>query len=113
MRERRLRQEVVGDAVCELREGVRGARGDHEQVGAGQVRIDVLRGWSPCQREECLLGHEPLCPGRDQRHDVMPCLDEQARDLARLVGGDPSAHAQQHPAHAGSVTEATYFFEYS
>ena len=62
MRERRLRQEVVGDAVCELRERVRGARGDHEQVGAGQVRIDVLRGWPPCQREECLLGARTAGP---------------------------------------------------
>ena len=40
--ERRLGEEVVGEPVRELRERVRGARRDDEQVGAGQVGVEVL-----------------------------------------------------------------------
>ena len=42
MRERRLGQDVVGDALRELRERVRGARRHDEHVGALEVRIEIL-----------------------------------------------------------------------
>ena len=43
MGERRLGQQVVGEPVGELRERVRRAGRDDEQVGAGEVRVEVLR----------------------------------------------------------------------
>ena len=40
--ERSLGEQVVGDPLRELRERVRGARGDDEQVGARQVEVEIL-----------------------------------------------------------------------
>ena len=42
MGERRLGEQVVGDPVRELGERVGGAGRDDEQVGAGQVGVEVL-----------------------------------------------------------------------
>ncbi len=58
MRECRLGEDIVGDAVRELRERVRGARRNDQQVGARQVLVDVValrraapvRGTSPRRR---------------------------------------------------------------
>ena len=44
MREGGLGQDAVGQAVRELRERVRGARSHEQQVGPGQVEVDVLGG---------------------------------------------------------------------
>ena len=53
--ERRLGEHVVGDPVRELRERVRRARRDHEQVGARQMRVEILAGGPSSEREERLF----------------------------------------------------------
>ena len=107
MRERSLGQDVVGDPVRQLREGVRGARGDDEQVCPGQVLVDVLAARAPCQRQERLLGHEALRALGDERDHLVACLDEQARQLAGLVGRDAAGDAQEDPGHSRN---RAYFF---
>ena len=110
MSERRLCQHVVGDPVRELGERVRGARRDDEQVGARQVRVEVLARGTAREREKRPRRHELLGALRDERDHVVSRAHEGARQLTRLVGGDTSAHAEQDPAHTRSVT---YFFGYS
>ena len=97
--ERSLGQQVVGDPLGELRERVRRARGDDEQVTTGQVEIEILVGRPARERLKCLGPHEPLRARRHERHHIVPGLHEQARQLARLVGGDPTAHPEKDPAH--------------
>ncbi len=94
-----MREGVVGDAVGELRDDVRGGRGDDEEVGpVGE--IDVARmpalflvveiGGDGMPRED-LQGQ-----GRDEllrvlRHDdadLVTAFDEPAREIGGLVGGD-------------------------
>ena len=103
MRERGLGQQVVGDPLGELRERVRRARGDDEQVAARQVEVEILVGRPARERLEGLCPHEPLGARRHQRHHLVARLDEQARQLARLVGGDPPTHPEQNPAHGPIV----------
>jgi hypothetical protein len=100
MRERCLGEDVVGDPVGELRERIRRAGGDHEQVGPRQVRVEILAGRPAREREEGLLGDEALRPGRDERDHLVSRLDEQARQLACLVGRDTAGDSQENPAHA-------------
>ena len=101
--ERRLGEHVVGEPVGELRERVRRARRDDEQVGARQVLVEIVAGGPAGERGEGLGADEPLGAGRDERDHVVPALDEQARQLAGLVGGDPAGDAEQDPAHARIV----------
>ena len=103
MGERRLGQQVVGDALRELRERVRRARRDDEQVAPGQVEVEILVGRPARERLKGLGPNEPLGAGRHERHHVVARLHEQARQLARLVGGDPAADPEQDPAHAHIV----------
>ena len=98
MRERRLGEQVVGDPMRELRQRVGCARRDEQQVALRQVRIEILGGRTACEREECPLGDELLRSRRHERHNVVPGFDEQARHLARLVRGDPSADTEQDTA---------------
>ena len=63
--------EVVGEPVGELRERVRGARRDDEQVGAGQVQVEVLAGRPARERGEGLGADEPLGAGRDERDHLV------------------------------------------
>ena len=65
-------EDVVGDALRELRERVRGARRHDEQVGALEVRIEILVRGPPRERGERLRGDELLGAGRDERNDVVP-----------------------------------------
>ena len=95
MGERRLGEDVVGDPVGELRERVRGARRDDEQVGVRQVRVEILGGRTARECQKRPLGDELLRTRSDEGHDVVPGLDEQPRHLARLVRGDPSADPEQ------------------
>ncbi len=69
--ERRLGEDVVGEPVGELRERVRGAGRDDEQVGAGQVLVEVLAGRPPRERLEGLGADEPLGAGRDERDHLV------------------------------------------
>ncbi len=100
MGEGRLCEHVVGDSVSELRQRVRRARRDDEQVGARQMGIDVFVPRPPGEREKGLLAHEALRSGRDEGDHLVPGLDEEARQLARLVGGDAAGDAKQDTAHA-------------
>ena len=103
MRERRFGEDVVGEAVRELCERVRRARRDDEEVGAREMEIHVVAGWPPSERAEGLGGDEALGAGRHERHDVVAAFDEQAADLARLVGGDAAGDSKQDPGHAGMM----------
>ena len=100
MRERRLGEDVVGEPVRELGQRVRRARRDDEQVGAREMEIDVVPRRPPGERPERLGRDEALGAGRDERHDVVAVLDEQPAQLARLVGGDATGHAEQDAGHA-------------
>ena len=100
MRERRFGEDVVGEPVRELRERVRRAGRDEQQVGARQVEIDVLGRGPPRERAERLGGDEALGAGRDERNDVVPRFHEEAADLARLVGGDAAGDPEEDPGHA-------------
>ena len=97
--ERSLRQHVVRQPVRELRHRVRGQRSDQEQVGASQVRVEILVRGPTGQRGEGLAAHEPIRAPRDERDHVVPGLDEQPRQLTRLVGGDPTGHPEEHLGH--------------
>ena len=72
--ERGFGEEVVGDAVGELRERVRGARRDDEQVGPGQVQIEVLVRRAARESLEGLGADEALRAGRDERDTSWPAL---------------------------------------
>ena len=99
MRERRLGEDVVRDPLRELRERVRGARRDDEQVGVLEVWIQILARGPPRERVERLRGDELLRAAGDERHDVVPRLDEQPRQLAGLVGGDAAGDAEENTGH--------------
>ena len=101
--QRGLDEDVVGEPVGELRERVRRARSDDEQVGPGQVRIRVVAGRPAGERGEGLRADEALRAGRDERDHLVPALDEQAGQLTRLVGGDAAADTEQDAAHARSL----------
>ena len=103
MRERRLGEDVVRDPLRELRERVRGAGRDDEQVGALEVRIQILGRRPPRERVERLRRDELLRAARDERHDVVAGLDEQPRQLAGLVGGDASGYAEEHTGHTPAI----------
>ena len=99
MGEHRLGQDVVGEPVGEPGHRVRGQRRDHHQVRVLQVRVGI-RGRRPArERVERLGRDEPLCPGRGKRQHVVPGGDEQANQLACLVGGDATGDADDDPGH--------------
>ena len=81
MRQGRLGEEVVRDPVGELRQRVRGARRHHEDVGAGEVQVDVLVRRPPRERGEGLGPHEALRARRDEGNHVVPCLHEKSSQL--------------------------------
>ena len=100
MCERRFGDEVVGEPVRELRQGVRGQRRDDEQIGSRQVRVEIVA-WSPAGKsEEGLSPDETLGSRGDERDDLVPGLDEQADELARLVRGNPTGDADKDSSHA-------------
>ena len=93
VRERRLGEHVVRDPLRELRERVRCTRRDDEQIRVREVWIQILARGPPRERIERLRRDELLRAAGDDRHDVVPRLDEQPRQLAGLVGGDASGDA--------------------
>ena len=46
-----------------------------------------------------LRADEALGAGSHERHDLVARAHEQPDELARLVGGDPARHPEQHPRH--------------
>ena len=99
MGERRLGEDVVGEAVREARERVRRQRGDDEQVSPLEVRVGAVGSRPPSERLERLAPHEPVRTGRDERDHFVPLLHEEPRELASLVGGDATGNAEQNPRH--------------
>ena len=97
--ERRLREHVVGEAVRETGHRVRGQRGDHEQLGALQVRVGILGLRGPREGVERLGGDEPLGTARRQGQHVVARRDEPADQLTGLVGGDAAGDAEDDPRH--------------
>ena len=103
MRERRLGEDVVGEAVRELGERVRRQRRDHEQVGALQVRVGIGALALAREREERLGADEALGAARRQRQHVVARLDEEAHELAGLVGRDAAGDPEQDARHTDIV----------
>jgi hypothetical protein len=102
--QRRLGDDVVGEAVRELRQGIRRQRRDHHQIGALQVRIQLLGRRTARQRMKGLGPNEALGAWGHQRQHVVPALDQQANYLARFVGGDPAGDSDQDPGHSRRPT---------
>ncbi|MDX6483567.1 MAG: Winged helix DNA-binding domain, partial [Gaiellaceae bacterium] len=59
------------------------------------------------ERVEGLGAHEPLRAGCDERDHLVAVLDEQPRQLARLVRRDSSSDPEQNPAHTRIVPVRT------
>src|SRR5262249_37025063 len=70
-----------------------------EQVGALEVRKGIVSERPAGESRERLGGHELLGAARDERDDVVPCLDEETRELASLVGRDTAGDPEQDPRH--------------
>ena len=117
------RQEIVGDAVRELANGVRGGGHDQQQAdvrGDGDV-LDVgvgarrpLAGDDAPARDglEGHLADEPPGVARHQRDDVVPALLQTTSDLDGLVGPDAAGDAECDECHGYSrnvsmIAEAT------
>ena len=94
-----LGQDVVGEPVGEPGHRVRGQGRDHHQVRVLQVRVRIGSRRPARERMECLGRDEPLRPVRGKRQDVVPGGDEQANQLACLVGGDATGDADDDPGH--------------
>ncbi len=62
VRERRLRENVVGDAVRQPRHRVGGEWSDEEKVGSLQMGVRVCERLLAREREQRLCGHEALGP---------------------------------------------------
>ena len=103
VRERGLGEEVVGQPVGEPRHRVRRQRRDDEQVGIDEVRIRVGGLGLPRERAEGLGGDETLGAARRHRRDVVAGPDEQAHELAGLVGRDAAGHPDEDPRHGHIV----------
>ena len=100
MCERRFRDQIVGEPVRELRQRIRGQRCDDQQIGSREVSVEIIAGRPAGKSEEGLGPDETLRTGGDQRNDLVPALDEQANEVARLVGGDPTGDADKDSSHA-------------
>ncbi len=101
--ERRLGENVVGEPVRQLRQRVCGQRRDHEQIGALEVRIGIGARGLAREREERLGPNESVGGLRRQRQHVMTRLDEQAHELAGLVGRDAAGDPEQDARHRSIV----------
>ena len=97
-----LGEDVVGQPVRQLGEGVRRERRDHEQVRVDEVGVEVLRRLAAGERLEGVRGHEPLGIRCQDRSDLMARPYEESAKLARLVGGDPTRDSEKNSSHRGS-----------
>ena len=95
VRERCLGDDVVRDARARASRACSRCSGAIDvEVGALEVRVRVRRrGSRRASARNVSRRDEPLGAARHQRHDVVTRLDEQPRQLARLVGGDPAGNA--------------------
>ena len=104
MREHRLGEHVVSEPVRHARKRVRREGRHDEQVPAPEMRIRILTGRTPCQRDKGLARNEPLGPRGENRFDVVSCPYEQAHERARLVGRYPAGDSEQDARHAPSLS---------
>ena len=102
-----LGDDVVGDAVGELRERVGRERRDHVEIGALKVRIELGRRLPSGERVERLGPHEAVGAGRHQRDDLVARANEQPHQLTRLVGGDSPGDTDQDARHWELPTSCT------
>ena len=84
VRERRLGEQVVGEPVRELGQRVRRAGRDDQQVGARQVRVEVVRRRPARERGERLGADEPLGARRDERITSWPAFTSR-RDSSHAL----------------------------
>ena len=97
-----LGDEVVGVSVGELGERVRRQRRNDEQIGAREVNVEIVSRRAARKREKGLCANKSLRPGRDERHDFVAPLDEQANQLAGLVSSNAPGNSDENASHAGN-----------
>src|SRR6476619_2202231 len=100
MRERRLGQDVVGEAVRQACERVRRQRGDDEEVEATEVWVRVVGRRLTRERRERLRGDEALGARGEHGVHFMAAPDEQPYQRAGLVGRDPAGDSEQDARYA-------------
>ena len=95
-------------APCgELRERVRGAAARHEQVGARQMRIEIVAGRPAARARGTSRGDEPLGARASRAERPRGPRGRSSRSqLARLVGGDASGDPEQDPRHGRHCARA-------
>src|SRR5437762_10610853 len=65
------------------------------------MRVELAGRFAPGKRLEGLGGNEGLGLRRENRRHLVPRLDEQPRELGRLVGRDSACDAEENAGHAG------------
>ncbi len=107
-RERQRRQQIVGMAVRDLGQKIRGRRRNDDRVGAAR-KIDVPHavvgargpeiGQHGIARQRLQRDRRDEAAGPRRHHDVHGDvrLDEQARELGRLVRGDAARQSEDDP----------------
>src|SRR5436305_716643 len=65
------------------------------------MRVELAGRFAPGKRLEGLGGNEGLGLRRENRRHLVPRLDEQPRELGRLVGRDSACSAEENAGHAG------------
>ena len=105
--ERALRDDVIGQAGRELGQRVGRARRDHEQVGLDRGAGKSSRGASRRASASKVFAETKLsASGVRMRRHLVTRPDEQARELAGLVGRDSAGHAEKDPSHGHIVPAA-------
>jgi hypothetical protein len=99
VRERGLAEDVVGQAVRELGERVRGQRRDDEQVSLRQVRVRALVDGTVGERRKGLAGDEALGARRHERDHLVPGAHEAPSQFACFVSGDAAGHTEKNSGH--------------
>jgi hypothetical protein len=107
VREGGLAEHVVGEAVRELGERVRGQRRNDEQVGPRQVRVRALVDRAVGERGERLARDEALGAGGHERDHLVAGTHEPAGELTGFVGGDAAGHTEKNSGHWGPVSSCS------
>ena len=73
---------------------------DHEQVGARQVRVEILVRGPTGKCGKGLPANESIGTPSNEWDHLVASPDKQARQLTRLVGGDAAGDSEKNPRHA-------------
>ena len=104
MREHRLGQDVVREAVGHAGERVRRERRDDEEVPSCEMRKRVgARRRPPGERVEGLGATKRSAPARQHGLHLVSGAHEQPDERARLVGRYPAGDSEQDARHAPSA----------